>query len=149
MFYDLLARENLALPWREILWAFRRMEARGLIRGGRFVTGFVGEQFALPEAVSAVRRIRKTQRTGEVVRLSAADPLNLVGILTDGPRIPAIRTHQVCYRDGAPFLAEGTPFLPEGTPFLPEGTPLPPEGTPLPPEGAEGERDATAEADSG
>ena len=72
-----LTREALKLPWREGLWALRRLEARGVIRGGRFVSGFVGEQFALPEAVQVLRRVRRRERTGEVVKLSAVDPLNL------------------------------------------------------------------------
>ena len=102
VFRDLLARETVALAWREILWALRRLEARGLIRGGRFVTGPVGEQYALPEAVDALRETRRSPRMGEVVRVSAVDPLNLVGILTPGPRVPALRTNAVTYRDGLP-----------------------------------------------
>jgi ATP-dependent Lhr-like helicase len=102
LFYDLLGRESLCVPWRELLWALRRMEARGVIRGGRFVSGFVGEQFALPEAVESLRRVRRSERRGEVVTLSAVDPLNLTGILSDGPRVPAIRTRRVVYRDGVP-----------------------------------------------
>ncbi|MFP6641696.1 MAG: hypothetical protein VCC04_15735, partial [Myxococcota bacterium] len=103
VFRDLLARETLAIPWREVVWAFRRLEARGVIRGGRFVSGFSGEQFGLPEAVDGLRRVRRLDRGGEVVRLSATDPLNLVGILTPGPRIPARRTLYVVYRDGLPI----------------------------------------------
>jgi len=110
VFYDVLARESLSLPWREVLWALRRLEARGVIRGGRFVAGFVGEQFALPEAVQALRGVRRSERKGEVVRLSAVDPLNLVGILTAGPRIPAVRTNQVIYRDGAPVVEAELPL---------------------------------------
>jgi ATP-dependent Lhr-like helicase len=102
LFRDLTARETLALPWRDILWALRRMEARGTVRGGRFVTGFVGEQYALPEAVDQLRAVRRATRSGEVVRLSATDPLNLVGIVTPGPRIPAVRTNTVTYIDGLP-----------------------------------------------
>jgi len=102
VFRDLLARESLALPWREVLWALRRMEARGSARGGRFVTGFVGEQYALPGAVEALREVRRRERTGEVVRLSASDPLNLVGIVLPGARVPALRTRFVTYRDGLP-----------------------------------------------
>jgi ATP-dependent Lhr-like helicase len=102
VFRDLLARESLALPWRDVLWALRRMEARGSARGGRFVTGFVGEQYALPGAVDALRATRRRERSGECVRVCAVDPLNLVGILTPGPRIPALRTRVVIYRDGAP-----------------------------------------------
>jgi ATP-dependent Lhr-like helicase len=101
VFRDLLARESLALPWRDVLRAFRRMEARGTARGGRFVTGFAGEQFAFPGAVEALRSSRRQPRTGERVELSAADPLNLVGILTPGPRAPALRGHVVTYVDGA------------------------------------------------
>ncbi len=103
VFRDLLVRESLALPWRELLWALRRMEARGSARGGRFVTGFVGEQYALPGAVDALRQVRRRERSGEVVRLSAADPLNLVGIVLPGARVPALRTRSVVYRDGLPL----------------------------------------------
>jgi ATP-dependent Lhr-like helicase len=102
---DLIARETLALPWREVLWALRRLEARGTARGGRFVTGFVGEQFALPEAVEGLRQTRRRERQGEVVRLAAVDPLNLVGILTPGPRVAAVRGNTVVYADGAPIPA--------------------------------------------
>ena len=110
VFRELMARETLALPWRDLLWAFRRLEARGVIRGGRFVSGFVGEQYALPGAVEALRRVRRMPRNGEVVRVSGADPLNLVGILTPGSRIPALRTNEVAYCDGLP---EGSPRTPE------------------------------------
>ena len=102
VFRDLMARETFAVPWREILWALRRMEARGTIRGGRFVSGFSGEQYAVPEAVDALRSIRKQDRTEETVSLSAADPLNLVGIVLPGSRVPAIMTNSVTYVDGAP-----------------------------------------------
>jgi ATP-dependent Lhr-like helicase len=102
VFRDLLARETLALPWRDLQWALRRLEARGVLRGGRFVTGFTGEQYALPGAVEALRRTRRLEKRGEFVRLSGADPLNLVGILTPGPRVPALRTQTVVYRDGLP-----------------------------------------------
>jgi ATP-dependent Lhr-like helicase len=100
VFRDLVARESLALPWRELLWALRRLEARGSARGGRFVTGFVGEQYALPGAVEALREVRRRARSGEVVRLSAADPLNLAGIVLPGARVPALRTRAIAYRDG-------------------------------------------------
>jgi ATP-dependent Lhr-like helicase len=102
VFRDVVARETLALPWREVLRALRRLEARGTIRGGRFVTGFVGEQYALPEAVEALRGTRRRPRTGELVRVAAVDPLNLVGIVTVGPRVPAVRGQLVVYRDGLP-----------------------------------------------
>ncbi len=106
VFRDLMARESFALPWREILWALRRLEARGTVRGGRFVSGFVGEQYALPEAVEMLRQTRRRERTEEIVRVAAVDPLNLVGILTPGPRVPAQRGSLVVYRDGLP-LVEG------------------------------------------
>ena len=102
VFRDLVARESLAVPWREILWALRRLEARGSVRGGRFVTGFVGEQYALPEAVELLRSTRRRERTGEVVRLAAVDPLNLLGIVVPGPRVPAVRGGLVVYADGLP-----------------------------------------------
>ena len=105
VFRDLVARENFALPWREVLRALRRMEARGTARGGRFVSGFVGEQYALPEAVEGLRQTRRRERTGETVRVAAVDPLNLVGILTPGPRVPAQRGGFVTYRDGLPVAA--------------------------------------------
>jgi len=106
VFRDLLARESLVVPWRNVLWALRRMEARGGARGGRFVTGFVGEQYALPGAVDALRATRRRERSGECVRVNAVDPLNLVGILTPGPRVPALRTRMVVYRDGAPVAED-------------------------------------------
>jgi ATP-dependent Lhr-like helicase len=101
VFRDLVVRENLAVPWRDVLWAFRRMEARGTIRGGRFVTGFSGEQYAHPDAIDVLRAVRKQPRNGEVVRISAADPLNLAGIVLPGPRVPAISANTVSYLDGA------------------------------------------------
>jgi ATP-dependent Lhr-like helicase len=103
VFRDVVQREGLALPWREVLRALRRLEARGLVRGGRFVAGFFGEQYARPEAVDALRRVRRAEKVGELVRLSAVDPLNLVGILTPGPRVPAVHTNAVVYRDGLPL----------------------------------------------
>ena len=107
VFWDLAAREDLAVPWREILWALRRFEARGLVRGGRFVTGFAGEQYALPEAVDELRHVRRSQRKGELVRLSAADPLNLSGIVLAGKRVPAVRTNSILFRDGLIVPATG------------------------------------------
>ena len=98
---DLAVRENLAVSWRDVLWAFRRMEARGTIRGGRFVTGFSGEQYAHPDAIEVLRSVRKQPRSGETVRLSAADPLNLTGVVLPGPRVPAIGSNTVTYTDGA------------------------------------------------
>jgi ATP-dependent Lhr-like helicase len=97
---DLLARESNLPPWRELLMAFRRLEDRGEIRGGRFVDGFLGEQFALPIAVESIRGMRGLPLGGETVTLSAADPLNLIGILVPGERVPAISGRTVSYRDG-------------------------------------------------
>lgn len=101
VFRDLMARESLGIPWREVLWAFRRLEARGLVRGGRFVGGFVGEQYALPEAVELLREVRRSPHTDERISVSACDPLNLVGIIVPGERVPAVRGRFVEYRDGA------------------------------------------------
>jgi ATP-dependent Lhr-like helicase len=98
---DVLAREANLPPWRELLMGFRRLEDRGEIRGGRFVDGFLGEQFALPVAVESVRALRKLDSAQGTVTLSAADPLNLVGILVPGERVPAISGNSVTFHDGA------------------------------------------------
>ena len=110
VFRDLLARETFTVPWREVLWALRRMEARGTIRGGRFVNGFSGEQYAVPEAVDALRAVRKQERTAETITLSAADPLNLVGIVLPGPRVPSLTSNIVTYVDGVPEDATTSVF---------------------------------------
>ncbi len=103
VFRDLIGREAAPPPWRELLPVYRRLEARGEIRGGRFVAGFTGEQFALPEAVPELRAVRRTPREGaERVELSGADPLNLVGLLTPGERVPATLGHRVVLVDGVP-----------------------------------------------
>jgi ATP-dependent Lhr-like helicase len=99
---DVLAREANLPAWRELLMAFRRLEDRGEIRGGRFVDGFLGEQFALPVAVESVRALRKLDAAQGTITISAADPLNLVGILVPGERVPAISGNSVTYRDGSP-----------------------------------------------
>jgi ATP-dependent Lhr-like helicase len=106
VFRDLIARENLMVPWRDVVRALRRQEARGVVRGGRFVSGFVGEQYALPEAVDALRRVRRQERTGETLRVNGADPLNLAGIITPGARVSAVHTNAVTYRDGLPVTVE-------------------------------------------
>jgi ATP-dependent helicase Lhr and Lhr-like helicase len=90
VFLDLLARETLAPSWRDLLVVLRRLEARGEIRGGRFVAGLVGEQFARPEAIDLLRAMRRSQDRPEQVAVSAADPLNLAGILLPGPRVSAL-----------------------------------------------------------
>jgi len=100
VFRDLLARESSLPPWRDLLVALRRLEARGEIRGGRFVNGFVGEQFALPEALDELRGVRHPGPYAEIARVAATDPLNLVGVLTPGPRVPAIVGNAVLYLDG-------------------------------------------------
>jgi ATP-dependent Lhr-like helicase len=111
VFWDLGTRETMGVPWREVRWALRRLEARGLVRGGRFVSGFTGEQYALPEAVEELRRLRRRGRTDELVRLSAADPLNLVGIVLPGDRVPAVRTRSITYLDGIPMGDQGTTLV--------------------------------------
>jgi len=105
VFRSMLARETNLPPWREIVRVYRRMEARGEIRGGRFVSGFGGEQFAASDAVGRLRAVRKAGKPGERVVLSAADPLNLVGILTPEARVPAIHTNRVLLEDGLPIAA--------------------------------------------
>jgi ATP-dependent Lhr-like helicase len=87
---DLLVREVIAPPWRDLLPVLRRMEARGEIRGGRFVGGFTGEQFARPEAVDLLRSIRRNKENDAIVPVAAADPLNLTGIILPGPRVSRI-----------------------------------------------------------
>ena len=100
VFRDLVQRESSIPPWRDLLVELRRLEARGEIRGGRFVSGFVGEQFALPEALEELRAVRNPAPTMCVVRVAATDPLNLVGILTPGARVPAVVGNAVLFLDG-------------------------------------------------
>jgi ATP-dependent Lhr-like helicase len=102
LFRDLARHDSLHLPWREIQWALRRLEDRGLVSGGRFVAGFTGEQYALPSAVEQLGRMRKTAPTQQRVVVSATDPLNLVGVIVPGETIPALRTNHVVYVDGLP-----------------------------------------------
>ena len=106
VFRELSERESFTVPWRDVARALRRREACGLVRGGRFVSGFVGEQYALPEAVDALRRVRREPRGDVLVRVSASDPLNLVGILTPGPRVPAHPGSWLLFCDGAHVPAE-------------------------------------------
>ena len=103
VFWKVLEREADWLPpWRDILMCLRRLEARGEVRGGRFVSGFSGEQFALPEAIGLLRDARRKAHTNELVSLSGADPLNLIGVITPGARLPALTGNRVLYRDGVP-----------------------------------------------
>ncbi|PYL44576.1 MAG: ATP-dependent DNA helicase [Verrucomicrobia bacterium] len=105
VFRRLLERESLGVNWYELGRFYRRWEARGEIRGGYFVAGISGEQFALPEAIGLLRSIRKAPPNGELITLSAADPLNLQGILTPGPRIAALTASRILFRDGLPVAA--------------------------------------------
>ena len=108
VFPELLARERMAPRWRDLVRVYRRLEARGEIRGGRFVAGFVGEQFALPDAVTMLRETHRSPasvgKNGMDV-VSACDPLNLVGIVTPGERVPALPGNRVVFRDGAPLAS--------------------------------------------
>ena len=106
VFRDLLARETILPKWRELQIAFRRLEDRGEIRGGRFVDGFLGEQFALPVAVDSLRAAKKIPPAGDTITLSAADPLNLIGILVPGERVPAISGKTITFRDGVAIRNE-------------------------------------------
>ena len=104
IFWRLLTREADWLPpWRDLLSCCRRLEARGELRGGRFVAGFSGEQYATPEAIGLLRDVRRKPLSNLEISLSAADPLNLVGILTPDPRLPALTANRVLYRDGLPI----------------------------------------------
>ena len=105
VFRRLLERESFTVTWYELGRIYRRMEARGEIRGGYFVGGVSGEQFALPEAIGLLRSIRKSSSNGELITLSAADPLNLQGVLTPGTRIPAFTANRILFRDGLPVAA--------------------------------------------
>ena len=103
VFKPLLVRESITVPWRDLLREFRRLEARGEIRGGRFVAGFTGEQYALPEAVETLRRVRRAPADGTIVTLSAADPLNLTGVVCLGERVSATASTRIAFRDGVPI----------------------------------------------
>jgi ATP-dependent Lhr-like helicase len=119
VFRKVLEREYGLPSWRELLYIYRRLEARGEVRGGRFVDGFAGEQFALPDAVGALRAIRKQPHDATLVSVSAADVLNLTGIITPGQRVPVQGENRVLYRDGvavAVQIAEEVKFLADVTP---------------------------------
>jgi ATP-dependent Lhr-like helicase len=106
VFWRLLAREAGWLPpWRDLLRVYRRLEARGDIRGGRFVAGFSGEQYALPDAVGLLREVRRRPPSGEWVSVSGADPLNLAGVLTPGAKLAALTGNRLLYRDGLPVAS--------------------------------------------
>jgi ATP-dependent Lhr-like helicase len=101
VFRELLVRENMLPRWRDLLINFRRLEDRGEVRGGRFISGFIGEQFALPIAVESLRAMKNIQPGGETITISAADPLNLAGIIVPGERVPAISGKHLSFKDGA------------------------------------------------
>jgi ATP-dependent Lhr-like helicase len=102
VFRDLAKCESLRFQWRDVQRALRRLEDRGLVRGGRFVSGCAGEQFALPEAAEQLTHVRKLPRTGERVTVNATDPCNLVGSIVPGAPVCAIRTRRIVYVDGVP-----------------------------------------------
>ena len=106
VFHKLLVREPGLPPWRDLLRAYRRLEARGEVHGGRFVDRFSGEQYALPEAVQQIRAIRRKKPDGALVTVNGADPLNLVGILTPGQKVPSLSTNRILYRDGVPVAVK-------------------------------------------
>jgi ATP-dependent Lhr-like helicase len=128
VFRDLAVRDSLRMPWREVQWALRRLEDRGLVRGGRFVTGFSGEQYALPEAAEQLAHVRKVPRTGERVVLNGTDPLNLVGVIVPGEVIPAVRTNRVVLVDGVPESPAGV--APTPAPEPPAAAAPTPPGSP-------------------
>jgi ATP-dependent Lhr-like helicase len=105
MFRRLLAREAANVPWRDLARVYRRLEARGEIRGGRFVSGMSGEQFALPDAVDRLREVRRSAPDDKLITLSAADPLNLTGIVTADDRIRCVASNRIVYRNGVPVAA--------------------------------------------
>jgi ATP-dependent Lhr-like helicase len=110
VFRDLVLHDSLRFPWRDLQWALRRLEDRGLVRGGRFVSGCSGEQYALPAAHEQLTQVRRAPREGERVTINATDPLNLVGVIVPGARVPAVRTRRVTFVDG---VLEGTEVEPE------------------------------------
>ncbi|MGQ0765635.1 MAG: DEAD/DEAH box helicase [Gemmatimonadota bacterium] len=105
VFYRLFAAEGFQVPWRELLMVLRRLEARGEIRGGRFIAGVTGEQFALPEALATLRGVRRSPREGTQVVISAADPLNLTGVVLPGGRVAALAGNRILFEDGVPLAA--------------------------------------------
>src|SRR5207244_11696995 len=102
VYRKLLDRESIGIPWRDLLRVFRRLEARGEVRGGRFVGGFSGEEFASADAVHLLRSIRRTPPDGTMVSINVADPLNMLGIVVPGPRLSPAASNRLLYRDGVP-----------------------------------------------
>jgi len=113
VFRDLVQTESLAIPWREVLWAFRRLEARGLIRGGRFVSGFAGEQYASVEAIRALREQRKSSGAkNSIVNIMAVDPCNITGILLPGDRVRSAGSDTIRFHNGALATSEPSEAVP-------------------------------------
>ena len=119
VFRRLLARETNAATWRELTRVYRRLEARGEIRGGRFVTGMPGEQFALPEAVQRMRELRRLDTRDDIIAISAADPLNLTGIVDAGERVRAAGRNRIVYHEGVPLAVREGDFVRELAPIDP------------------------------
>jgi ATP-dependent Lhr-like helicase len=119
VFRRLLARETNAATWRELTRVYRRLEARGEIRGGRFVTGMSGEQFALPEAVQRMRELRRLDARDDIITISAADPLNLTGIVDAGERVRAAGRNRIVYHEGVPLAVREGDFVRELAPIDP------------------------------
>ncbi len=117
VFRRLLTRETVAAPWRELVRVYRRLEARGEIRGGRFVSGMSGEQFAMAGAVERLREVRRTPCSGSCIAISTADPLNLAGIVTAGDRLRAAVRNRLVYRDGVPIAVREGEFIRHLTPL--------------------------------
>jgi ATP-dependent Lhr-like helicase len=113
VFRRLLTRETCAAPWRELTRVYRRLEARGEVRGGRFVAGMAGEQFARPDAVATLREVRRSRSAPRFCTISTADPLNLTGVVTAGERVRAAARNRIAYRDGVPVaVSENQEFRP-------------------------------------
>ena len=123
VFRRVLAREAAGVPWRDLAQVYRRLEARGEIRGGRFVSGMSGEQFALPDAVERLRAVRRTAPDGRLITISAADPLNLTGIITPGDRMRASAANRIVYLRGVPVSAMEGDMLRVLAPIDPEIAP--------------------------
>jgi ATP-dependent Lhr-like helicase len=123
IFRRLLTRETTGVTWRELVHVYRRLEARGEIRGGRFVAGMSGEQFALPEAVERLREVRRTTADDRLITISAADPLNLTGMITPGDRMRASAANRIVYLRGVPVSAMEGDMLRVLAPIDPEIAP--------------------------
>src|SRR5262249_22002106 len=105
VFRRVLTRESSGVPWRDLVRVYRTLEARGEIRGGRFVAGMSGEQFALPDAVDRLRELRRSGADETLITISAADPLNLTGIITGAERLRTAAGNRIVYRNGVPLAA--------------------------------------------